>query len=987
MNYLDFLTQTDSFSYNTLAPRSYYIPYNFNPSTNFNYTRNDSKAFTLLNGNWQFKYLASIQDLPDNFFTQPSIEFETTIPVPSCWQMHGYDQNQYTNVSYPIAFDPPFVPDDNPCGVYQRYFEIQDPSTAKTYLNFEGVDSCFYLWINQKFVGFDTVSHANSEFDISDFLVAGTNTITVLVVKWCFGTYFEDQDKFRFSGIFRDVYLLQRPKKHIWNIAINTAIDFSKHNATLDIAGLLADETTAYQLYDPAHNLITQGQTSNSSLQLTIQNCQLWNAETPYLYTLILEVNREFIPFKVGLREIHTADGQIWINQQPVKLYGVNHHDSHPVTGATVSVADQLKDLLLMKEHHVNAIRTSHYPKSPEFYELCDQLGFYVMSEADVECHGIVDLYQAGGDQNYCMLADDPAYTPIIVDRVTRMIKANLNFTSIFSWSMGNESGYGIGFQTALETARQMDPNRLLHYEGLCRNKLNNPQLVMHLSDLYSRMYLPKDVCVEFLEKYPTVPFMLCEYSHAMGNSSGDLKMYDNLMQRYPNFVGAFVWEWCDHAVLTDATTTKKQYRYGGDFNEFPHFSNFCVDGLIYPDRQVHTGLKEFQAVNLPIQLVSATFDKLVLKNRLDFTEAAQLYQGFYRFSFDGKPGAWQALQLTNLAPQETKEFAINCPTNDAKLVTLEWTIQANNARENLGIQQQILRNELSFCPKLAVTTASLAVTAETAKTITITGADFQYIYAKNQGGWQSLWHQETEFLQKDSFWSIWRAPIDNDRKIKGAWIDAGFDRIIPKHYETKIEQTETTIKLVTKLGLTAAYLQKIADLTITWTISNQGAILCDVKVKKDPVFPDFPRFGHCLPLVSQLGKKVNYLGYGPYESYCDKHHASYLNWFETNLWDNYEPYIRPQENGNHYQTYEIDLNQQLQVSLAPASLFGILPYSQTQLTQTAHRDQLVDENCCYLTLDYAQNGIGSASCGPILDKQYCLSATEFTWQFKLSFK
>lgn len=992
--FLDHLTDFEQVSLNRLENRNYFIPYHSREAALSEQGRQKSNALTLLNGEWQFKYFASLLDLPDNFSDYGAVPFSETIKVPSTWQTEGYDTPQYTNEKFPLPFDPPFVPDENPCGLYQRDFVIAKKDDQRYFINLEGVDSCFYLWINQKLVGFDALSHGNSEFDITEYLENGQNIICMLVVKWNLGSYLENQDKFRFSGIFRDIYLLERPVKHIERFQIKTQVNTKIQEGTIELTNI-GDQDIDYQLFDPQKRAMTTGKL-RGGLKLTIDNCQFWNAESPALYTLLLVYQGEFIPVKIGIREWCLEEGNLLLNDQKVKLYGVNHHDFNPLNGSAVTMADQLSDLLLMKKHHFNAIRTSHYPKSPEFYELCDRLGFYVISEADIESHGVIFLFGMQKTMDFCeKIANNPQFKTRILDRVERMVDTNRNFTSIFSWSMGNESGFGTNFVDALALVKAKDDTRFAHYESVIFNgrKEAHYEYSMQQVDLYSRMYWSKEETVKFLTENPKVPLILCEYSHSMGNGPGDLKMYDELIQKYDNFIGGFVWEWCDQALMMPNHNTKKAVGYGGDFNDFPNASNFCIDGLVSPERQPHVGLKEYQAIHLPIGLVSVNKEQVCLKNRQAFLQAAELYQGIYRYSYDGQPDKWQNLTLTDFEPGTLKNFEITLPkaTQNTTLVTLEWSLKSKiDGSIEVGIQQIILKdsarvNQINHANQNGV----LKYRQISQRLIEIKGANFTYIYNQYQAQWASLEFNEEEWLEKPAEWHVWRAPTDNDAGgLKSQWLAGGYNRTIIKHDNTEIVENGHGLIVKTHFGLTAKSLQRIMNIEVTWHIENDGNIKANLEAIKDPLFPILPRFGMELP-IKGVNNTFEYLGYGPNESYRDKHQASYLNVFNSTAVQNEESYLVPQENGSHFGTRWVHIQgqlSQLRVQALADFSFNYAPHSANELTGAQHSYELETQNINFLSVDYAQNGIGSNSCGPELQPEYCFSEAQFDWQFEIAF-
>ena len=565
----------------TTAHRSYYIPFaegDVIETTHGIQDRRSSSRFVSLDGVWQIKQLFHVED----FVIDETLE--DTIPVPSCVQMHGYDHIQYLNVRYPFAVMPPRVPYENPCWHYRRTFRLVKKPGEKYYINFEGVDSAFYLYINGQRKGYSQISHATSEFDVSDLVVDGENTIDVLVLKWCASTYLECQDKFRFSGIFRNVYLLTRPEKHITDYKIETAIHGTSGTLTVfnksdvDIRCVIGESETVA--------------TAGGSATLTVEDIRLWNPEDPALYALYLYANGEKIEEKIGFREV-SIDGKVFkINGAAVKLKGVNRHDFNCETAATVSLADLAKDVHLMKELNVNAVRTSHYPNSPEFYLLCDAFGLYVMDEADLEMHGACTCdgrYETSLWKDY---AENELFTPGITDRHAALVERDKNRTCVIIWSLGNESGFGKAFFDGAKYIRNHDSTRPIHYEGL--QYADSEYYYTDMVEMVSMMYPSIQTIQEKVLDNPeeTRPFVMCEYTHAMGNSCGDIAAYWDLIYNNEQMMGAFVWEWADHAIKT-----ADGFLYGGDFGEQEHDGNFCVDGLMTPDRRPKSGALEMKAV------------------------------------------------------------------------------------------------------------------------------------------------------------------------------------------------------------------------------------------------------------------------------------------------------------------------------------------------------------------------------------------------------
>ncbi len=576
------MREFESFARVGVTPqRSYYIPFASNDKFKYKngiIDRTKSSRFKSLNGMWYIKG-------HDNLDSVKLDEIlEQTIPVPSCVQMHGFDQIQYLNTRFPFPVILPHIPYNNPCWHYRREFEVKKCDGEKYYLNFEGVDSAFYLYINGERVGYSQISHATSEFDITNYLVDGVNRIDVVVLKWCISTYLECQDKFRFSGIFRDVYLLTRPKKHITDYKIETTFieddgvltfyNESKVDITLSIARKTATVSP------------------NKKVCIRVKNVNKWSSEDPYLYNLVLTSNGEKINEKVGFREVK-IDGCVFkVNNEAIKLKGVNRHDFNPLTGATVTVKDIVKDLKLMKELNVNAVRTSHYPNMPEFYQLCDYYGLYVMDEADLETHGATTQHGEYEIDLWMKFAEEEFFTEGILSRHIALVERDKNRPCVIIWSLGNESSFGKSFFKGAKYIRRRDTTRPVHYEGL--QNAASKYYYTKLVDMVSMMYpsiekIKKDVLDNPKE---TRPFVLCEYTHAMGNSCGDIASYWNLIYRHEQLMGGFVWEWADHGIKT-----RKGFLYGGDSGEVEHDGNFCMDGLLTPDRKIKSNALEMKAV------------------------------------------------------------------------------------------------------------------------------------------------------------------------------------------------------------------------------------------------------------------------------------------------------------------------------------------------------------------------------------------------------
>lgn len=966
------------------APRAYCVPQS--PQSNYVEWMEESDRVQMLNGSWKFSYYSSLQMVPDDAFEHT--EGFDTIEVPSCWQVLGYDAHQYTNVRYPFPYDPPYVPRENPCGLYERKFTCSLQGGMRTYLNFDGVDSCYYVWLNGGFVGYSQVSHANTEFDVTEWLADGENVLRVIVLKWCDGSYLEDQDKLRMSGIFRDVYLLTRPEQHIRDFTARTVLE--DKTATVNVAFELTGETAVTcKWFAPCGELLEE-KTAADGCSFVTANPALWNAEQPVLYTLVLETAREVIVQKIGLREVSIRHNTVLLNGEPIKFKGVNRHDSDPETGYVISKEQLLRDLKLMKEHNINAIRTSHYPNSPWFPILCDRYGFYVMSESDVESHGTGNIY-GHEEERACLLAQDERFAQAILDRVQRNVIRDKNYASVVSWSLGNESGYGVNFELALEWVKEYDPTRMTHYEGAVYETPGHVNDKSKL-DLESRMYPSVDFVREYCENPEQQrPFVLCEYAHAMGNGPGDLSAYIDQIYHYPNHCGGFIWEWCDHAVCIGTPDNgQKQYRYGGDFGEVLHDGNFCCDGVVYPDRTPHTGLKEYQNLLRPVRV--AAWDpargEVTFRNMLDFADLADQVEICYEILQDGVVCAQGSLTDVQAAAGYCKTMMLPDALpqkGDVRVRFLYLQKQQTPLVEAgylLGFDQVICRTE-SFCTEPEVGT----VTAEEGERfIHIAGEGFSYEYDKDCATFTQLTRDGKPLFTAPMGWNIWRAPTDNDREVRLSWQLAGYNRSRVRSYETKILPGECGITLQTRLAVQADALQNSLHLTVQFLVDGKGSIFAEVHGVRDIAMPYLPRFGVRMFLDPQL-HECCYEGYGPMESYADKHHASWFGRFETTAENEYEPYIFPQEHGSHWGCRRVSLGSGKITALSETPFsFNLSCYTQEELDQKAHREELEASDSVIFCLDYKQSGIGSNSCGPALAEEYRLNEAEFDWKFTLTF-
>jgi len=981
---------------NCEKPHAYFIPYGTKEGADKG-DRGSSEFFTNLSGVWKFKFYTSVYEVGDEFYrTNYSVKGWDDIKVPSNWQMQGYDKPNYSDSDYPFPFDPPYVPNRNPAGVYVRDFDLNIMKGKKVKLFFEGVDSCFYVWINGVMAGYSQVSHMTSEFDVTSYVKSGKNRIAVMVLKWCDGSYLEDQDKWRLSGIFREVYIIQRDEKHIFDVFVKTEVcsNFDKSKIFCEI-----ESSTTKKLEIRAVLTDSEGDTlaedkacvlGRGEMIFEVPEPKLWSAETPYLYNLHLYSGQEVILIKTGIRRIEVKDSVLHINGKAVKFKGVNRHDTDPVLGQAVPVEHMRRDLILMKRHNINAIRTAHYPNDPRFLQMCDELGFYVIDEADLETHGC----SSAGDIH--LLANDPRFEKAFVDRMELMVERDKNFPCVVMWSLGNESGHGINHVKMADWLKTRDASRLLHYEGATgwgKSDLDSSYL-----DVYSRMYPSVDAMEELIlnDREEKRPYLLCEYSHAMGNGPGDLKDYWELIFKYERFAGGFVWEWADHAVKTSTPDGTEYYAYGGDFDDHPNAGNFCVDGLVYPDRTPHTGLLELKNVIKPVKAEPIDLKKglVSITNLYDFLPLSHISL-YWRVEKEGETVGQGGPLCLEIMSHESKTIDLNyhCPDeSDGKyFLTLSYILNKDapwaEKGHEIGFDQfempvrRIAKKNISEenMPDINVFPKD--------NIVLVKGIDFEYEFDTFLGVFASLTKKGVSLLAEPLQFDIWRAPTDNDRIIRVKWEEEGYNRISTHVYEAGIaEKTLKKAVLSSRMSLGGYGKKPVMHIDCTWNVWGSGEILLEAKALVREGLPYLPRFG--LRFVMPEGfENVEYFGYGPHESYIDKHYGTKKGKYRALVDDMHENYLKPQENGSHYKTDWAAIanlkNEGLFFEGQDDFSFNVSHYSSHDLTNSTHPYKLKKRKETIVHIDYKMSGIGSNSCGPELLPQYRLSEKELNFVLK----
>ncbi len=991
-------------------PRAYFIPYS-DECTAKSDDRNKSEFFFPLCGEWDFKYYSSVNDIDDFLDDEFSREAFDKITVPKSWQMEfgrGYDEPHYTNHNYAIPVDPPYIPEDNPCGLYIRDFYIDEDTLQKKniFINFEGVDSCFYLFVNDCFAGYSEVSHTTSEFDISKYLHAGNNTLKVVVLKWCVGTYLEDQDKFRLSGIFREVYLLYRERNCIRDIFIEPSLneDFSigTVRVSLDLYGeasvvcklLDADgETLCEQVLDIGKN----------SLEWTLNAPRLWSDECPELYTLLAVCTGEYLCFDVGFRRIEIKNKVVYINGKKVKARGINRHDTHPLYGAAVPLEMLYTDMYIVKANNMNMVRASHYPNDPRLLSICDRLGIYLIDEADLECHGMFRPEQGG-----VSFSDMPEWREAYLDRMERMVERDKNHPSVIIWSPGNESDTGSNMRAMADYVHRRIGGSIFIDNGATNHARDNElsdnptELDMSLYSHYeieTSMYRSYDMYVEKMIKNPKItrPLLLIEHSHAMGNSPGCLYDYWQKIYEHDEFFGGCVWEMTDHAVNI-GTPDEPKYLYGGDLGDNPHDNNFCVDGLLNPDRTPHSGMLEYKQIIKPFYLVDVDIARktFIIKSLRCFKSLSDL-DAHWNIEKNGEKIYSGIISALDVPPQSEREFSMDIPDDiflDGECVfnvslcqnlSLPWA----EAGYEIGFEQRILTH--TNTSPISVNTNDICVLTRTRKELCVHIGESIFTVDKIHGVVSSIVDGGKEMLASPILPNIMRAPIDNDRYLALEWNQSLYPLAKPYCRECSIvTETDKHIRISAELVLASNARRPILKIHADYDITPEQGLTVSFNVQKREGLPYLPRFGVGFRMPSE-NERIKYFGRGDTESYIDKRHASKMGVYETTVTDNFYHYIKPQENMAHTDTKWFTITNCegrgllfLNTEQTGSLSFNCSHYSVEQLMNTKHDFELVQEKETIVYIDLKQHGIGSESCGLALDERWRFSETEFGFSFRI---
>ncbi len=958
------------FRLNEINPRAYFIPFEREDICALN--RERSAFFHCLCGQWKFLYQPSLYDMPDFFMEGFDDSGFETIAVPENWQTHGIPGAQYLTSPYPFIVDPPHVPKKNPCAAYVREFEMQ-PGVDKHYeLHLEGKDSCAYVWLNGAFVGYGECPHGDSAFDVTKQLRAGKNRLCVLVLKWCTGSYLDDQDKIRLSGLFRDVYLLERAKDGIVDFSLQT-----KNDGTVKLS--VKAGASVHAKIEKDGKILCETTLAGGEAVLHVNAPLLWSAEEAQLYDLTLCCAGEYVRHRFGFREVGVKDGVFLINGKPVKLYGVNRHDSSPEMGYAVSVEFMRNELVLMKRHNINAIRTAHYPNDPRFYALCDELGFYVMSEADMECHGCAYV----GD--YAGVVSSPLFAPAIHDRMARMLHAFKNMTCIFSWSLGNESGWGENLRRKAAYVKAADPSRLLHYEGWCggdgdagaQTLLSEEELrfISRTIDFNSRMYPSLTDMKQALKSEVTrgMPYMMCEYAHAMGNSGGDLRFYDEVIQSDLRYAGGFVWEWCDHALALTDEKGGRYFGYGGDFGEKLHNGNFCMDGTVTPERVPHSQLLEMKAVFAPVRISAADEGKIQIANRSAFTDLSA-YEIRWSAVFAGTEAESGLLDIACPPGQSVRIDVPYAGCGHDGVLYVRALTKADCAWARRG--HEIAAFSLALPQENCACERHLPAPAlrEKAAAFIVSGEGFSYTFRKDEGVLSAMTLHGKNILEKPMRFTCLRAPTDNDNAVMPAYNiakkwrmtyefgDIAYPELSVGNLSARIETGAVQIEGDFIFGVPGRC--AISRGKIEYRIFGDGTLRISQQAAIADNLPYWlPRYGYAFDFAAPL-ERMEYFGLGPAESYEDKRMHALLGRYAYVPDDPVGAYEKPQESGSHAGTKWLEAEVMgKRLRFGGEFSFCASRHDLMDIASARHRKDLVKLSGTQLMIDYRMSGVGSASC------------------------
>ena len=1023
----------ETLSFNRLPARATLYPYPTAALARKN-ERSASPWWQSLDGEWDFKLVAKPEDVPADF-VQPNYKASgdgwAKLPVPSNWTMHGYDRPHYTNVIMPWGNQPPSVPDENPTGLYRRTFTVPKAwAGRRTILHVGGAESVLYVWVDGQPVGLAKDSRLPSEFDLTPYVRVGhTHTLAAVVVKWSDASFIEDQDQWWMGGIHREVYLYSQAECYLEDVFARGDLDESLTKGTLKLEVRLGapDEwgkgcKLQVQVFDPLGKAVRRKPHEQAfpsdnfwvnprkrlAIELPVAKPSLWSAESPARYTVLVTLLDkqgkaiEHTSTRIGFRRVETKNRELLINGRPVLITGVNRHDHDDTRGKAVTREGMLQDVLVMKRHNINAVRTSHYPNDAYFYDLCDEYGLYVWDEADIEAHAF-----------YHDIAHDNRYAPAFLDRAVRMIERDKNHPSIITWSLGNETGYGPHHDAMAAWIRHRDPSRPVHYEGTITFDWSRGRAA---SDYVSPMYPEIARLINWITdpKNPDQrPVILCEFSHAMGNSNGSLSDYFDAFEKYHGLQGGFIWEWVDHGLKKRTEDGREFWAYGGDFGDEPSDKNFVCDGLVWPDRKPHPGLFEYKHLSQPVRVSAQNAGKgrFVIENRRWFTDLSDL-RGEWSLLINGEVVATGELPKFKTAPQQKDEFQIEYPSLVlpagaevhanfrfylAKATSWcaaghEVAWQQHMVPAKAFLRQQALRNVRPATAKPFVD--------KTADGWRIALGDVAFALNRSTGALTDLQRSSRTLINRGPQLNLWRAGTDNDglklfrevswgpaKRALTLWLEAGYDRLELDFNRVKITPgaDHVTIDVVQRWLAPAA--KKPVQHVQRYRLTSDGALAVETEFRIDKKLPELPRVGVSLVLPEAF-EQMEWFGRGPWENYSDRKRSALVGLWQASVTDDYVPYILPQEYGNKTDVRWLRLHDgkghAIQFNGAPTFEASASHFTAADLFAATHTTDLTPRPEVYVNLDYAQRGLGTASCGPDTLAQYRIQPGTYTLKFTI---
>ncbi|MDR6878710.1 beta-galactosidase [Bacillus sp. 3255] len=970
--------------------------------------REGSDYVHVLNGEWDFSYYASPAEVPQAFHATSFIAADwAKLPVPSNWQLHGYGRPHYSSCPYPFPINPPLVPNQNAVGCYRTQFELRKGwEHRKVHLTFEGVDAAFHLWVNGQFVGYSQGSHFHSEFHVSPYLREGTNWMAVQVYQWCDGSYLESQDKWRMSGIFRDVYLLSLPHVSVRDARVRTQLHDGHKAANLQVLVQLSEgaarteaaDSTVMRIslldaerrirWDHYHTL--QPDDRVVELDEQVAEPRLWTAETPYLYTLLITLYDneqqivEVTSVNVGFREVRIEEGRLLVNGSPIIVKGVNRNEFDSELGYVTTMASMVQDITLMKQHNINAVRLSHYPNDTRWLDLCDRYGLYVIDETDLETHG----FHFYGNEGY--LAQQPEWREAFVQRARKMVERDKNHPSVIIWSLGNESGYGPNHDAMAAWVREADPTRPIHYE-----RAYDAPVV----DIVSSMYPAVETIIEEGRKDDPRPYLMCEFGHAMGNAVGNLQEYWDAVYTYPRLLGGLIWEWADQGIRQRTETGETWYAYGGDFGEEPHSGHFCLDGLLFPDRSLKASILEYKKAIEPVKIeaVDVLRGRLKVRNRYDFAALSHLH------------GTWSLLR-DGIVIDEGELPQLHTPAGQSEDIVVPLRMLFNHKGEYWLRVRFTLREAEVWAQdghEIAWADIPLTVVAEEADAalsatggrpltlrqagdeITIAGEDFEVQFSLARGTMTGWTYRGAALLEEGPKINLWRAPVDNDVHLAKEWVKAGYDRLVTDVREVKVDSLADGGWRITAESLLGPRGGKLAfRANAVYTVDPDGAIALTVQLDPLEELPPLPRFGVELVMPGSF-ERFGWFGRGPHECYADRKESGKLGIYSGSVEEQFVPYLKPQENGNktdvRWSTLTDSQGIGLQFTGQPLFDTSVHHYTTADMTQTKHVHRLTKVDSTIVKLDARQSGLGNHSCGyaPTLET-YLIQAQTMSFTIRL---